>query len=455
MARSLHQPPEQEHVNPLVQRYAGLPLFTWILVAIFILIALFIAKSLLSTVHKGTYVIKQAAVSGELSAHMTPGMFWLNFGSTSEWPVSEMFDFTASDKSKGDPVDDSIEVTFNDGGKCRISGTCRVVLPTDPQLAIDLVAKQGFRDWEHLEDKLLLQTVRRALLLTANLMSSKESYSNRRADFFLFARDQIENGLYLTSDQLVEENDPISGKKANKVVKEIKKDTDGKILRDKNPLDGLGLSLKQFDIKEFNYEAKVMQQISTQQDAIMAVQTAMANAQKSQQDAITAKAQGEAIVVKAEYEEKEKKIRATVKADQEAEVAIIAAQKEVDVAEKGKQTAAIQLDITKLEKESAIEKATGESEARRMILVADGALDKKLAAWVEVAKANADALSRAPVPGVVLGGIGKDGVGRGSEIATFLDVLTAKSAKDLALDMSLNQTATGPVIRSPVVAPKK
>ena len=64
---------------------------------------------------------------------------------------------------------------------------------------------------------------------------------------------------------------------------------------------------------------------------------------------------------------------------------------------------------------------------------ADGALDKKLAAWqaVEIARAEALAKMTQPVvPGVVMGGDGKAGTA-----ADWLAIMGAKSARDLSLDM--------------------
>ena len=45
-----------------------------ILIILFI-VALICGKSLVETVEKGTYQIKQAAVTGTMSAKMTPGMW--------------------------------------------------------------------------------------------------------------------------------------------------------------------------------------------------------------------------------------------------------------------------------------------------------------------------------------------------------------------------------------------
>jgi hypothetical protein len=418
-------------------------------VAVLIFCIVWAAESV-GSVDNGTYVIKQAAVSGELTAHMKPGMFNKNWGTVSEWPVAETFYFTKDAegaRNAKDTGDDSIEVRFNDGAVCNISGTCRVDMPRSEVEAIALITKHGYRTHEQVEQKLILPIIRRALIMTANLMSSKESYSDRRPDFFKFAWDQIANGVYQTRDESIVEIDPITQEKVTRTRKTILVDKEGHTLREQNPLEGTGITLSIFEIKNFAYEAKVQAQIGTQQDAIMAVQTARANAQKATQDALTAEANGKAAVMKAKYEEEEKKARATVKAEQEQAVAIIAAEQLVKVAEKDKETAligaskekevaAVNLDAAKLTKQQQIELATGQSESRKLILAADGALAQKLEAYTSVQKSWADAYARRAVPQVEMGG-NTGGAGGATEAQGLLQLLEIKAAKDLALDLAV------------------
>jgi len=414
------------------------------------------------TVENGTYAIKQAAVSGDLVAYMKPGMHPKFFGSITTFPVAETFYFCKDNEGVGQSTsattaDNSIEVRFNDGSICNISGTCRVDLPRDEDEAIGLITKFGYRSHTQLEQKLILPVIRRALNMTANLMSSKESYSDKRPDFFKFAWDQIENGVYQTKDEMTTETDIITGTDVKKVRKIILTDEKtGKTLREQNPLEGTGIKLSIFEIKDFQYDDKVKVQISSQQEALMSVQTARANAQKAAQDALTTEALGKAAVMKAQYEELEKKEHATVQAQREAEVAVIQAQQTVDVnnkakeaalvlAEQSKQTAliaanrekevaAVDLDAAKLTKQSAIEVATGQAEARKLILASDGALAQKLAAWLDAQKAWATAYAQHQVPQVMMGG--RDG-GSQTETQGLLDMLQVKAAKDLALDMKI------------------
>ena len=118
-----------------------------------ILIGVLVSYGSFGTVESGTYIIKQS-VSGSLSAIMKPGIYIKGFGTITEWPIGETFYFTADNEGSpgsvssapsGSTTDDSIEVRFNDGAICRISGTCRVDMPRTEQEAIDLVTKFGYR----------------------------------------------------------------------------------------------------------------------------------------------------------------------------------------------------------------------------------------------------------------------------------------------------------------------
>jgi hypothetical protein len=359
------------------------------------------------------------------------------------FPVSETFYFT--NDTEGGHGDWSIKVQFNDGATARISGTCRIGLPVTKDEALALVTKWGFRTWVEIEDKLLLPIVRRSLMMTANLMSSKESYSDKRVEFFSATWDQIENGIYVTKDITEKVTDPISGQIITKIGKTPLIDEKGQKVREHNPLKGTGLTLSNFEIKDFIYEDVVQKQISSQQAAVMEVQTARANALKADQAAYTAEAEGKAKVMTAKYEMEQEKVRATVGADKEREVATINAQKLVDVANKNKEQALVQasqekevaaigLEKAKLEKQTQIELGQGESERKRLVLEADGALAQKLDTLAKIHSSWADAFSKRQVPSIMYGGV--EG-GTDTNANTFMSILQTKLLKDLSLDADI------------------
>lgn len=402
----------------------------FIIIGIVLVVGFLFSSALVETVEKGTYQVKQAAVTGNMSAKLTPGLWAQFFGDIEVWPKADTFFFT-SDTKEGDAMDQSIEVRFVDGSICNISGTLRIMLPSSESEAIALTTVRGHKTYNDVESKLILPTVRNVLRLTANLMTARDSYSAKRADFITFARDQIVNGMYQTATEQRMVKDLISGEMVSKTFKIIKT-IDGKPgstpLYHLNPLAGTGITLANFEIKTFVYDDKVKDQIATQQEALMAVETAKAKAQEAEQNKLTIEAQGKADVAKARYEKMEEKVRAVVDAEKIKEVQVIA----------GEQRKAVAV----LDKEAAIEKkqeqillGEGEAERKRLVLAADGALEKKLATYERVMDSWADAYAKRKVPSVMMGGSGGNGVD--TNALSMSEVMSLMAMKQLGLDLTV------------------
>ena len=388
---------------------------TLVVFTLILILAFSLGDRIVETVEKGTYQVKQAAITGTMSAKMTPGLWFQNFGDVTTWQKAETFYFTA-DEGEGASYDQSIEVRFNDGSLCHISGTMRIILPTDPDAAIALMTENSYNSYRELEKKLVLPVVRNALRLTANLMSARESYSEKRTDFIFWAWDQVQNGLYETSEETRKVTDIVSGEEVTKTFKIIRLDDSGQPLHQRDPLEGLDIRLANFEIKEFVYAKKVQEQIATQQEALMAVATARAQAQQAEQDALTTEAKGKAQVMQAKYEEEEIKARAVVQAEMQVEVADL----ERRAAEQTKQ------------KEILL--GQGEAERKRLVLEADGALAQKLAALEKVNAHWAAAYAKRQVPSMVMGS-GSDGTDKAA--TEFSQMMQLLVAGQMGLDLSV------------------
>ncbi len=393
---------------------------TLVVFGLILLLALSIGGRVFETVEKGTYQVKQAAITGTMSAKLTPGLWLQAFGDITSWQKAETFYFTA-DKVEGASRDQSIEVRFNDGSLCHISGTMRTILPASEEAAVALMTENSYNSYRELEQKLILPVVRNALRLTANLMSARESYSEQRTDFIFWAWDQVQNGLYETSEETRKVTDIVSGEEVTKTFKIIRLGDDGEPLHQRDPLEGLDIRLANFEIKEFVYAKKVQEQIATQQEALMAVATARAQAQQAEQDALTREAKGKAQVMVAKYEEEEIKVRAVVQAQMQVEVADL----ERQAAEQTKQ------------KEILL--GQGEAERKRLVLDADGALAQKLATLEKVNSHWAAAYAKRQVPSMVMGG-GSDGTDKAA--TEFSQMMQLLVAGQMGLDLTVPQGAT-------------
>ncbi len=392
---------------------------SFIVLLLLVVLVVVFGSQIVETNRRGQYQIKQAAITGTMSVRMSPGMYGRWFGAIDTWNKAETFYFTSEYDGSGDVVEDrSIEVRFYDGSLAYISGTARTTMPIYEQEAINLIVKEGYRSYRDMEQKLILPTVRNALRSTANLMSARESYSEKRLDFINWARDQIQNGLYSTEEITRKVTDIVSGEQVTRTFKRIKRhEATGEPIYLFNPLAGLGIRISNFEIKTFNYAAKVQEQIATQQEALMAVGTARAQAKEAEQKALTVEAEGKAEVMRVKYEKEQTKIAAVVLAEQALEVARL------------EHLAAVEI------RQRDILLGQGEAERKRLVMAADGALAQKLETFENIQGQWAEAYAQRNVPQLVMGA-GADG---GTDRATldFSQAMQLLVAKQLGLDLSI------------------
>lgn len=412
-------------------------------VVVLIVVCLFCLPQLVDTVEKGTYQVKQSAIFGKMSAKMTPGVWFQGFGDIEVFPNQETFFFTADKDTKDDVHDDlSIEVRFVDGSMCRISGTCRITMPRTASDGVALVVDDGYKTYKDVESKLILPTLRNVLRHTANMMTARESYAEKRQEFVTWSRDQLENGLYMTKTEERKVKDPVSGEIITKTFKIIDR-KDGIPTYETHSLIR-GIRVANFEIKRFGYDAKVVKQITTQQEALMAVATSKAQAKKAEQEKLREKAVGEQNVMKAKYEEEQKKVRAVVQAQQQKEVALVAAERKKEQATiekeqaliegtKRKEVAVLDRDAAKMEKERQILLGEGEAKRKKLVMIADGALQQKLSTIENIHNVWAQAFANRNVPQVVMGG-GND---TDKSTMNFQDAISLMGLKQIGLDLSV------------------
>lgn len=416
--------------------------------ALLLIIAVTCAGYIGETVDKGTYQVKQAAVTGTMTAKMTPGFWWQWFGDIDPWPKAETFFFTDTKDTKGDvDADNSIEVRFNDGSRGKISGTVRIVLPKSEQQAIDLVTVRSHKTYGDLQEKLIKPTVRNVLRSTANLMTARESYSEMRLDFISMARDQILNGVYKTREDTRQVEDLVTGEKIWKKVKVIRKDDDGNILYEANPMKGTGIEIANFEIKTFIYEKNVREQIEEQQKARMAVETAKARAEQAKQLEQQTVAEGKQKVAAAKYEEEQKKIKAVVEAKKNKEVQELNAARDKNVkiieGERLKEFAKLEREAAEETKRKNILDGQGLAEKRKLIIKADGALKQKLATLERINSVWANAYQHRNVPSFYTAGGGDAGSGNlDMETKQFQQMINIMTAKSLGLDLTIANGAS-------------
>ena len=385
---------------------------------VLMIIGITFAGRMYEEVGAGEIVIIQDPVDGELHVYNQPGLYWQNFGTATHYKKSTQFWFSKS-KDQGNEVDQSIKVRFNDGGHAQISGSVRVDLPVDQMSMIQLHSKYGSQ--EAIETQLIRTVIEKAVYMTGPIMSSKESYAEKRNDLISYIDDQASKGVYKTRQKETRGIDPLTGQEKTVMIVEIERDSTKSNLflrQEKSPIEEYHLNLSNLSINSVDYDATVDKQIAAQQNATMQVQTAIAKAKEAEQQALTVEQQGKAEAAKAKWDQEVVKAKAVTEAQQQLEVATLAAK----AAEQYKKTQILE--------------GEGDAERKKLAMSANGALEQKLEAWVAVNKAYADAMSQSTwVPTYVMGG-GYGGGSNSTGASDLIQLMMAKTAKDINLDMN-------------------
>jgi len=385
----------------------------------------FFGSQLLSTVEKGTFEVRQFPVTGTIDVRNTPGTWCKCFATLDIWKKSKTFKFDGKEHSL-------LPVRFNDGSASHVKGEVRVEFPSSLS-AVNNFLEMGYANQHDVMERLVYPHLLRVMRLQGNFMTAKESYNQKRPDFDSNSFDQLQFGVYKTKTQTVTEKDIMTGEDRTREFKIVLYGEDGEPLREQNPLEGTGITFNAYVIESIKYPDVVNEQIEAQRKAIMEVETAIAEAKKSEQDAKTIKMEGEAKVMTARYEKEQEKVRATVEAEKRKQVATLDAEKRLDVAKLDKLAA-------EQYKEEQILKGQGEGERKKLVMQADGALQQKLAAWVDVNTKYAAAIKGFQgdwVPRLVMGNTGEGKGASASPANDLISLFTAKTAGDISLSMDI------------------
>lgn len=355
-------------------------------------------------------VVNQVPISGNMQYWTTPGFKWQWFGKTTKYYKTQQLWFGSAD-DEGHQQGSPIPVIFNDASEGVIYGSLRVKLPTDIEHLSRI--QTDYNGMDRLMNDLVKQTVTKVVYASGPLMSAFESYAEKKNDLIEHITDQLVNGVYKTTIKKVETVDPITGEKKITNIAALIPDENapgGYKRSESSPFKYYGLEIGQVAVSKIGYSEKVLQQISQQQEANMLIQTSKAKSAAAQQEAIRAEEEGKALAAKSKWEQERIKATEVTKAEQEYEVARLAALKAKEEAKRieaeGQAKAAANRALVSAGL-TPLEKATIEKETRIGV---------------------AEALSKTQWPTVVMNG------GNGQNSA--MDVIALKQMTDLVDKLS-------------------
>ena len=358
---------------------------------------------------------------GTMSCVEGQGFYLKGFASIYKYDKTKSFYFNSSNEKvkgqgwEGDETDeDDISVTLSRNANADISGYMMYELPTNCDDLIKLHIAQ------HSESQVKHNLVRNAVLSavrkTAPLFTAEEAKVTKIAEFRLLAFDQLTEGEYLTTIDVLKEKageDEVdsTGKVIKKAevqeyrVTKLKLDSLGnRIVTKQSALNLYGIKVLQFEIQNVKLDPKAQQQLDIVKEREMQRVANATAAETAKQKAITAKAEGDARIAQAKADQEVQKMTEVTQAEKEKAVAVLQAEKEKEVA---------RLEALKAQEVAKKIKAEGEAEAaaNRAKVSAGLTPQERLEGEIQMNKDKWDAISRIQVPIVPTNMITSNGKG--------------------------------------------
>lgn len=395
-----------------------------VIIGLFLLIA---GPMIWENLDASQIMVVQSPVSGDLTVHTEPGWKIQGFGTVTKYPRRNEVTFVdpacavSADDEK--VVSRGLNIRFYDGGNAILCGTMSWVMPLDPKSV--LAIHRDFRSAEAFETQAIRRSMEAAATFSGPTMSSFESAAGRRNELLQILNDQTLDGVYKTITETIRATDIAGVEKDMQVIKIVRDDKGLPMRAQASYVQAYNVQLLPMTINTFKYEDRVEDQIKQQQDATNSAVVAIANAKRADQEALTAEAQGRANAAKAEWEQKTLAAKTIAQADAQVTIAN-ASVKEAEAFKKAETL-----------------RGEGEAARKRLVMEADGQLDKKLEALVTINRLYADAIKEAQPgawsPSVVMGG--GAGTNGGQNASNLVELMTAKTAKDLAVDLGVKAGA--------------
>lgn len=363
--------------------------------------------------------------SGNKYVVFNNGVYWTFPGSkTTTYP--NVITISHRGEATGSTVDGNlIPIRFNDATEAKAQTVVRFRLPNteDDMLTIH----KEYVNKEYLALKGLQPYTIECLKNSAQLMDSEQHYSGGRAQLSQYFQDQLEDGLFILDTKETFYKDTLTGETKRMYESKIRINKEGQETRKESDLKKFGISIASATIENVDYEQQVDEKLKKKIEASTREAVSKQNLVTAQQEAMTAEAEGRKRLVEIEYEEKQKQTQSLVNAETE-----------VRLAEKDKEKQLIALEAAKLEAQKIKALSDAEAYSKSKIMQADGALEKKLATYKEVQQMWAEAFQNYKgdlVPKFQTGPTN----GKGNAGLDFMQIMGAKAAMDLNLEMGVQK----------------
>lgn len=376
-----------------------------------------------------SYLVQYA--TGRQTAVLSPGWKLKLYGEVTPFKKVMTVRFTKKD-IQASGRDLPIAIRFNDAVTADVSLAVRFRLPEDAETFKTMAVE--FRSQTNLVANALMPTIREVVRNSGRMMSAQAYISGKGGEFEQAVQSQLESGIYIlgtreinttdSTQQITNNSDrTVNNRRTVRYEVYIKEDKDKNPIRKIHPLKQYNIFIAQTAVENVDPEKKFKEMLGKQRDAAADASVEKQMAQKAEYKKQRIIAEGETQKAEIRVSKEKEQIETLINAETQL--------KEAEIREKTEK-AGLEADRLKAKRIEVI--AAAEANKKRKIMLADGALDKKLATFEKVHANYAEAIKGSQiVPSVVIGGDSKSG---GKNATDLVNLLTAKTAMDLGLKLN-------------------
>jgi len=336
-------------------------------------------------------------LTGSTWVQFDQGIYVKGFGSTTtSYPNVVTVVYADEDhhpKADVSSLNPSLEVRFSDAAKAQAEATVKWRLSNKEDEM--LLTHQDNRNSAKLTETVLEKYTGECLNYAAQLMESETHYSGGKSKMAEDFQTQLEKGQYIivTKSEYIKDSTSNTSRKITKT--DVRRDANNIAIRKKSNIIQYGITIVSATIDDIDYIAQIDKKLKAKIEASTQESISKQLAITAEQEAITAARQGEKLIAETEAREQSAKREAVIRSEKATAVAV-----------ENKKQAILNADAELATK-------TAQAKGDKLKVLAGLSPREKAQFEKETAIGVAEALSKRPVPKIVMSG----GSGKQSDLA--------------------------------------
>lgn len=286
----------------------------------------FILFAFANPIDRNRYGFRQVVenpITGETWTRFNQGWYWKGlFSETTTYPNVITIVYA---KPQNHPEDDvtylgpPVEIRFSDAAKADAEATVKWRLPNTNEKM--LLVHQDNRTAKHLSETILEPYTSESLGFAAQLIESETHYSGGKSKMAEDFQTQLEEGQYIIVTKTEYQLDSVSNTRRKITDTDVRRDENDIPIRKKSNIKQYDIRVVAATIESVDYDSIIDNKLTAKIEASTRESISKQLAITAEQEAITAKRQGEKLIAETQAREEAAKLEAVIRAEKEAEVA--------------------------------------------------------------------------------------------------------------------------------------